>query len=214
MTRDAWRIFEIFLCAVSLLILSPVLMVAAVAIWIEDGFPILFRQTRMGMNGVPFRLLKLRTMRSGLGGPKITSAADRRVTATGAILLRYKLDEIPQLWNVLRGDMSLVGPRPEVPEYVDYENSTWRRILARRPGITDVATLVHRNEAETLAQFPNPERGYSDFILPQKLAISLEYESCRTFFSDTRLLFLTVRYSIWPSGHNPKAIRSKFLHHE
>jgi len=188
-----------------------VLAIAAVAIWIDERNSILFRQVRVGKDGIPFRLIKLRTMRTGVAGAKITSAGDRRVTAIGAILRRYKIDEIPQLWNVLRGDMSLVGPRPEVPAYVDYADPRWRKILARRPGITDLSTLVHCREEETLSRFANPEQGYAEVILPEKLALSLEYESHRTFRSDTRLLFLTIRYSLRPSGLDPEKICSQFL---
>ena len=122
---DWWRVFEVAACCVGLVVLSPVLALAAIAIWIDDRTPILFRQTRIGKNGVPFRLIKFRTMRTGIAGAKITSAGDRRVTWTGTILRRYKIDEIPQIWNVLRGDMSLVGPRPplqtEYARFTDYQ---------------------------------------------------------------------------------------------
>lgn len=206
-----WRVFEVAACCVGLVALSPVLALAAIAIWMDDKRPILFRQTRIGRDGIPFQLIKFRTMRTGIAGGKITSAGDRRVTWTGSILRRYKIDEIPQIWNVLRGDMSLVGPRPEVPEYVDYADPRWRQILARRPGITDLSTLVHCREEETLSRFANPEQGYAEVILPEKLALSLEYESLRTFRSDTRLLLLTIRYSLRPAGLDPDKICSQFL---
>jgi lipopolysaccharide/colanic/teichoic acid biosynthesis glycosyltransferase len=208
---SGWRVFEVAACSVGLVLLVPVLALAAIAIWIDDRRPILFRQMRVGKDGIPFRLIKFRTMRMGIAGAKITSAGDHRVTWTGSILRRYKIDEIPQIWNVLRGDMSLVGPRPEVPEYVDYADPRWRKILARRPGITDLSTLVHCREEETLSRFADPERGYAEVILPEKLALSLEYESLRTFRSDARLLLLTIRYSIRPAGLDPEKICSQFL---
>jgi lipopolysaccharide/colanic/teichoic acid biosynthesis glycosyltransferase len=208
---DWWRVFEVAACCVGLVVLAPVLALAAIAIWIDDRSPILFRQTRVGKDGIPFRLIKFRTMRTGVAGAKITSAGDRRVTWTGSILRRYKIDEIPQIWNVLRGDMSLVGPRPEVPEYVNYQDPRWRKILARRPGITDLSTLVHCREEETLSRFANPEQGYAEVILPEKLALSLEYESHRTFRSDALLLLLTIRYSLRPAGLDPNKICSQFL---
>jgi len=206
-----WRVLEVAACCVGLIVLAPVLAMAAIAIWIDDGRPILFRQTRVGKDGIPFRLIKFRTMRTGIAGAKITSAGDRRVTRTGSILRRYKIDEIPQIWNVLKGDMSLVGPRPEVPEYVNCADPKWRKILARRPGITDLSTLVHCREEETLSRFANPEQGYAEVILPEKLALSLEYESHRTFSSDALLLLLTIRYSMRPAGLDPDKICAQFL---
>ncbi len=207
----AWRALEITLCCLGLLVLSPLLIAVGLGIWVTDGFPILFRQVRVGRNGRPFQLLKLRSMRKANAGAKITSAGDPRITGIGRILRRYKLDEIPQLWNVVRGDMALVGPRPEVPEYVNSQDPVWKAILTRRPGITDLPTLVYRNEEDILARFPQPERHYREFILPDKLAMNLAYGELSSPWRDLRLVVLTVRYSFWPAGFDPEAIRTGFL---
>jgi lipopolysaccharide/colanic/teichoic acid biosynthesis glycosyltransferase len=207
----AWRCGEVLICAAGLLALSPLLVVLAAAIWFTDGSPILFRQKRVGRNGRHFQLLKLRSMRTGKQGMQVTSAGDPRVTRIGRTLRHYKLDEIPQLWNVVRGDMSLVGPRPEVPRYVDYGQPVWRAILSRRPGITDLPTLVYRNEEEILAQSPNPEKSYREVILPDKLAMNLAYARRSSAWQDLRLVFLSVRYSLQPARFDANAIRSAFL---
>jgi len=210
-TSTVWRVLEIILCSLGLIVLSPLLIALGLWIWLSDGFPILFGQVRVGRNGRPFKLWKLRSMRKANSGTQITSAGDPRITAIGRILRRYKLDEIPQLWNVVRGDMALVGPRPEVPEYVNSQDPVWRAILSRRPGITDLPTLVYRNEEEILARFSHPERHYREFILPDKLAMNLAYGGRSSVWQDLRLVLLTVRYSFWPAGFDPEAIRATFL---
>jgi lipopolysaccharide/colanic/teichoic acid biosynthesis glycosyltransferase len=206
-----WRVSEFIVCGLGLIVFFPILFVLGVAIWLTDGFPILFRQVRVGQNGKPFELLKLRSMRINKGGPQVTSAGDARVTGIGKILRRYKLDEIPQLWNVVRGDMALVGPRPEVPKYVNRADPVWKAILLRRPGITDLPTLVYRNEEEILAQSPHPERCYRERILPDKLALNLAYGRQSSSWQDFRLVLLSIRYSFWPSRFDPEAIRAAFL---
>ncbi len=182
----------------------------AFAVWLEDGAPILFRHVRVGRNGRKFTLLKFRSMRKGAAGPPITAGEDPRVTGVGRFLRRYKLDELPQLWNVVRGDMALVGPRPEAPEYVDANGPLWRAVLGLRPGITDLATLVYRNEEELLAGAPDPDRYYREVLLPAKLELNLRYAASRTPASDLRLLALTLRYSFLPSGFDPKRIERAF----
>jgi lipopolysaccharide/colanic/teichoic acid biosynthesis glycosyltransferase len=209
----AWRIAEVLSCGLALILLLPLLLILGIAIWLTDGFPILFRQVRVGRNGEPFELLKLRSMRKDNAGMQVTSAGDPRITHIGRILRRYKLDEVPQLWNVVRGDMALVGPRPEVPRYVDLQDPIWRSILRRRPGITDVPTLVYRNEEEILASSSQPERFYRDVILPDKLALNLAYGRHASAWQDLRLVMLSVRYSLWPAGFNPETIRSAFMKH-
>jgi lipopolysaccharide/colanic/teichoic acid biosynthesis glycosyltransferase len=128
----------------------------------------------------------------------------------GAFLRRFKLDELPQLWNVLRGDMDLVGPRPEVPEFVDMRDPVWSAVLEVRPGITDVATLLYRNEEALLAGSPDPERYYVETILPAKLQMNVDYLRRRSFSLDLRLILLTVWYSVLPGIGNPAAATQAF----
>ena len=190
---------------VALLLLSPILIAAAVAIWLEDGFPILFRQKRVGQFGSAFEILKFRSMRSE-GGALITGQADSRITKVGRLLRKYKLDEFPQLWNVFRGDMDLIGPRPEIPFYVDASLSTWQEVLRVKPGITDLASLVFRNEETILARAKNIDVCYRERILPAKLALNIDYLRSRTWVSDLKLLVLTARYSFIPRGFNPAEV--------
>jgi lipopolysaccharide/colanic/teichoic acid biosynthesis glycosyltransferase len=196
---------------VGLVLLAPVLAAAALAVLLDDGWPILYRQTRVGRRNRPFQLLKFRSMRNVSGGPVITAAADPRVTRTGRILRKFKLDELPQLWNVVRGDMSLVGSRPEVPRYVDYGDGRWRQVLEDLPGLTDLATLVYRNEEELLAAAADPEAYYREVVLPDKLQLNLRYQRGRTLFSDLRLIFITVKYSLAPGGFDALAIRRSLV---
>jgi lipopolysaccharide/colanic/teichoic acid biosynthesis glycosyltransferase len=137
-------------------------------------------------------------MRSVGVGPAITVAGDRRMTGAGAILRKFKLDELPQFINVLKGDMSMVGPRPEVPEFVEQGNRLWDEVLSVRPGITDLATLLYRNEEQLLASAEQPELDYRRTILPAKLALNIEYMRSRSLQRDIRLLLLTAWYSLLP----------------
>ncbi|MCE5308726.1 MAG: sugar transferase [Acidobacteriales bacterium] len=199
-------------CAVLVLVAAlPVLALLALGVALDSGFPILFRQRRIGRRGHPFELLKLRSMRNGLHGRAITVGGDARVTRLGRILRRYKLDELPQLWNVVRGDMSMVGPRPELPEYVDLADPLWRVVLEVRPGLTDLATLIYRNEEELLAQAPDPLEYYRRVVLPEKLRLNVEYLGARGRFTDTKVLALTVLYSLFPSALSPARIRELIL---
>jgi lipopolysaccharide/colanic/teichoic acid biosynthesis glycosyltransferase len=150
-------------------------------------------------------------MRNGARGPSITAASDPRVTRAGAILRKYKLDELPQLWNVARGDMSIVGPRPEVPRYVNYDDPRWRQVLEERPGLTDLATLVYRDEEQILAQASEPEAYYREVLLPDKLQLNLQYQRNRNLLFDLRLILTTVRYSFLPAGFNAAAVRKALL---
>src|SRR5262249_41031061 len=145
-----------------LLVLAPLLGVLALLVRATSTGPALFRQIRVGRNGQPFVLLKLRTMRTDAPGPVITSGGDPRITGLGAWLRRTKLDQLPQLWKVLRGDMSLVGPRPEVRDYVALYTAAQRAVLRARPGLTAPASLAWADEAATLATFADPHRAYAD----------------------------------------------------
>jgi lipopolysaccharide/colanic/teichoic acid biosynthesis glycosyltransferase len=140
----------------------------------------------------------------------VTKAGDPRVTWIGQWLRRYKLDEIPQLWNVIRGDMAIVGPRPEVPRYVDLDDPRWTAILSYRPGITDLPTLLYRNEEEILAAAADPEQHYRDTVLPDKLSLNLAYARSWTPLQDLHLILLSIRYSVLPSGFDAAALRARF----
>lgn len=196
------RCVDIVLAAAGLLLLAPLFAVVAIAIKLESPGPVFFRQVRVGRHGVPFRIFKFRTMTMGppTGGMQLTVAGDSRITRVGAILRRTKLDELAQLIDVLRGTMSLVGPRPEVPRYVDHYPADWRaRVLSVRPGITDFASVHYRDENDLLARAANPEQEYLDVILPSKLRYALHYVDNLTLADDLRLLGLTLRTVFVPS---------------
>ena len=171
------RTLDFTAAALGLLLLSPLLLGVALLIRIDSRGPVFFRQVRVGRYGQPFRIFKFRTMShapasAGTSGPQLTVAGDARITRVGALLRRTKIDELPQLIDVLRGTMSLVGPRPEVPHYVQhYPPESRERVLSVRPGITDFASLRYRNENALLARASDPEREYVDVILPSKLQI-------------------------------------------
>ena len=197
------RLVNVTCAFAGLLCLAPVFAVLALLILWNDGLPIFFRQERVGRNGRLFAIWKFRTMSTGAQGRAITAAGDPRVTRMGAWLRAFKLDELPQLFNVLRGDMSLIGPRPEVPEYVEFDNPLWQAVLQVRPGITDLATLVHRNEEQILGACEDPNTAYRDRVLPAKLNLNLSYQRTRSFRRDLKLIFLTIRYSLFPEGFDP-----------
>ncbi|MDR7271888.1 lipopolysaccharide/colanic/teichoic acid biosynthesis glycosyltransferase [Pelomonas saccharophila] len=186
------RLFDMVCSALGLLALAPLLLLAAVWIKLDSPGPALFRQTRVGRFGAPFTIHKFRTMRVEPGAA-ITVGADPRITRPGHFLRRTKLDELPQLWDVLRGAMSLVGPRPELPHYVDlYPADLRQRVLAVRPGITDPASLAFSHEAELLAAAADPEREYREVVLPAKLRLSAEYAAGARFSTDLKLILATL----------------------
>ena len=197
------RGLDVTIALAALLILAPVLILLAAAVLVTSGTPVLFVQERIGMDGRPFRLLKLRTMRrDSAQGLPITGAGDRRVTRLGGLLRAIKLDELPQLVNVLKGDMSLVGPRPEIPRYVAHYTPGQRRVLEARPGLTDPASILFRDEEALLGSIPDGarERYYVETILPKKLGMNLEYIDRASVKYDLRLLLLTVKVVLWPAG--------------
>ena len=202
---------ERLLAAAGLLIASPVLAAIGTAVAVFDGRPAFFRQTRIGRNGKPFRLWKFRTMRPGAPGSRITAGGDCRVTRIGKFLRKYKLDELPQLWNVVVGEMALIGPRPEAPAFVDAANPVWTAVLASRPGITDLATIVYRDEEDVLRSAADVEQYYREVLLPRKLALNLEYTSVRCWRTDLELLWLTVRYSLHPRGFDAAHVQRRIL---
>lgn len=187
------RAVDVIFAGAALAVLSPVLLLAALAVRLGSPGPVLFRQPRVGWRGRPFLLLKFRTMRHGSVGPGVTRAADPRITRVGVWLRRWKLDELPQLVNVLRGDLTLIGPRPELPVYLERLGAAGREYVAVQPGLADAATLVYYDEAELLADVPDPERHYVETILPDKAHLSISYARERSFTSDVRLLWALTR---------------------
>jgi lipopolysaccharide/colanic/teichoic acid biosynthesis glycosyltransferase len=207
MRQAFYRVFDMTCAAAGLLLLTPVLAALALAVLCDDGAPVFFSQTRVGRKGKPFRIWKFRTMRTGSRGSLITAAGDRRVTRVGALLRRCKLDELPQLFNVLKGDMSLVGPRPEVPEYVQLEQPIWQAVLEVRPGVTDLATLLYRDEEKLLGASKDPTALYRETVLPEKLVLNLGYLRFKSFRRDLILILLTIRYSLFPDRFDPDLIK-------
>jgi lipopolysaccharide/colanic/teichoic acid biosynthesis glycosyltransferase len=177
---------------------SPVVLLCGIAIWLDSRGPVFYRQERVGQHGRPFQIVKLRTMIAGADkrGSKLTAFGDRRITRVGNFLRTTKLDEIPQLLNVLRGEMSLVGPRPEVPENVSTYTRTQRKVLDVKPGLTGPASLAFINEEQVLASQPDIENFYLRIIMPAKLELDLAY--CRTIslLGDIKLILLTVARTI------------------
>lgn len=200
-TRSALsRLFDAALSAAALVVCAPLLLAIGVAVALDSGFPILFSQQRVGRYGRPFTLWKFRSMRTGGRGPALTASGDARITRVGRFLRRHKLDELPQLWNVLRGDMSSVGPRPELPRYVACYPARFARILQARPGLTDPASLAYLDEERLLAGAADPERFYIDHILPRKLDLAEARVGQDSAWRDLAILARTVS-AVWlPAG--------------
>lgn len=194
LSAAATRARDSLCAATGLIAASPIMAGAALAIWYEDGFPLLFRQTRVGLNGKPFTIHKFRTMRTHHSGVNVSYTNDPRITRVGAVLRKTKLDELPQLYDVLIGNMALVGPRPEVPEWVEKWPADKRRIiLSVRPGITDPVSVQLRNEADLLASADDPKTFYENELLPQKVAGYVRYVSNRSFLGDVGIILATLR---------------------
>ena len=204
------RLCDVVGACAGLLFLMPVFAGLALVVLWNDGPPVLFSQTRVGRNGKPFRIWKFRTMCVGRQGSVITAAGDDRITRVGAAIRRCKLDELPQLFNVLKGDMSLIGPRPEVPEHVQLEEPLWQAVLQVRPGVTDLASLLYREEEKILGKSRDPNIFYRESILPAKLRLNLAYLQSRSFRKDLRLIFLTIRYSLFPKKFDQDLIQRTF----
>lgn len=175
-----------------LLFLFPLYLIIALLIKIYMPGPVLFIQKRVGQNGRIFSMCKFRSMKVNHGGGTITVMGESRITPLGAFLRKYKLDELPELWNVLIGDMSFVGPRPDVPGYADLLKGDDRLMLSLRPGITGPASLKYRNEEEILAAQSDPIRYNNEVIFPDKVRINNEYVKTRTFFGDIKFIWITV----------------------
>ena len=186
------RLFDMVCAALGLLVLSPVLLVCALLVGLTSPGGVLFRQERIGKDGVPFTIYKFRSMRKDNAGLKISTSRDTRITPVGRVLRKTKLDELPQLWNVLKGDMSFVGPRPEVREYTDLYTPEQRQVLMVRPGVTGLASIRYRNENEHLTASSDPNRTYIDEVMPAKLALDLKYIPRACVSYDIKLIWETL----------------------
>ena len=196
--RYGKRALDVLFSSLGLMLLFPAFVFVAPWIKLTSRGPVFFRQIRIGQNGRPFSIVKFRSMvldapERGLG---LTISGDRRVTPVGKFLRRYKIDELPQLWNVLRGELSLVGPRPELPIYVALYTRDQRRVLSVRPGITDPASLAYRNEEKILASQAEPEQFYVSQILPDKLAQNIDYLRQVSFRNDLGIILRTIVSSV------------------
>lgn len=181
------------MAVLGLILFMPLMLVLAILIAVKmPGAPVLFRQERVGQYGKIFTLVKFRTMVPSHSGSSVSVAGESRITPLGAVLRKYKLDELPELWNVLRGDMSFVGPRPDVPGYADKLTGNDRDILRLKPGITGPATLKYRHEEELLAAQSDPGRYNDEVIFPDKVRINLSYLTNRTFMGDIRIILDTL----------------------
>ena len=203
------RLLDVAASLFGLLLLSPLLVLIAIAIKLDSKGPVFYRQERVGRHGLLFRIFKFRTMAAepAASGAQITVAGDTRITRVGALLRRTKLDELAQLLDVLRGTMSLVGPRPEVPRYVAHYPPAWReRLLSVRPGITDFASVRYRDENDLLARAADPEREYIDVILPMKLRYALRYVDQPTIANDLRVIGLTLNTVFVPNLPSPRRL--------
>jgi lipopolysaccharide/colanic/teichoic acid biosynthesis glycosyltransferase len=218
------RTFDIFFSAAGLLVLSPLFLLMAVLLKLSSRAPVLFRQQRIGKDGRPFCILKFRSMVVDAEklGPSVTREGDPRITARGRFLRRTKLDELPQLYNVLIGDMSFVGPRPEVPFYVEKYTAEQKRVLALKPGITDLATLKFRNEEELLRRKAegggrvtedggpktvdaDTEKFYLEYCVPRKIELNLAYAATANVWEDIKIILRTLLPRVKAEGRKLKA---------
>lgn len=190
-TMACKRAFDILCSFLGLTVLSPVLLVVSVLVAVTSPGGVFFRQERIGKDGKPFRIFKFRSMRKDNAGLKITTGNDSRITPVGRFLRKSKIDELPQLINVLVGDMSFVGPRPEVADYVNLYTPYQRQVLLVRPGITGLASIRFRNENDLLTASGDPNRTYVEQIMPRKIDLDLEYIPHASVFYDIKLIFQT-----------------------
>jgi len=188
------RIFDLVLAIPSIVILSPIFLLCAVLIKIETSGPVFFTQERMGRGWKPFRLYKFRTMVKDASriGPSVTSANDPRITRVGRILRKLKIDEMPQIINVIKGDMSVIGPRPEVRKYVEAFRDDYKDVLRIKPGMTDYALIAFRNEEEILSKFEDMEEGYLKEVLPKKIELYRKYMEEMSLLTDVKIFFKTI----------------------
>lgn len=187
------RIFDLFFAFLGIMLLLPIYLLIAIFIKLDSKGEILYKQERIGKEGIPFYVLKFRTMVPDAfsKGALTVGSRDPRVTGVGFYLRKYKLDELPQLFNVFFGEMSFVGPRPELKKYTDLYNENQRLVLSVKPGITDYASIKYRNENDLLAQSSDPEKLYIEEIMPHKLELNLQYIKNNNIFKDIEIIFLT-----------------------
>ena len=187
------RIFDLFFAFLGIMLLLPIYLLIAIFIKLDSKGEILYKQERIGKDGIPFHVLKFRTMVPDAfsKGALTVGSRDPRVTGVGFYLRKYKLDELPQLFNVLFGEMSFVGPRPEVKKYTDLYNENQRVVLSVKPGITDYASIKYRNENDLLAQSSDPEKLYIEEIMPEKLNLNLKYINDNNVFKDIKIIINT-----------------------
>jgi len=205
------RLFDMLFSFIGLLLLQPLFIVIAIMIKVDSRGPVFFKQGRVGKNFRGFVIYKFRTMvvDAEKKGLRITSGGDDRVTRVGRILRKFKIDELPQLFNVLKGDMSLVGPRPEVEEYVKLYEKDYREILKRRPGITDVSSIIFREEEAVLKNQVDPEGYYKKILLPQKIRLAKEYIEHSSFLYDLKLILNTIHQVLCPPAVADEGYREK-----
>jgi lipopolysaccharide/colanic/teichoic acid biosynthesis glycosyltransferase len=192
--RYGKRVFDLILSIPSIIILSPVFLISALLIKIETPGPVSFNQERIGREGRPFNLYKFRTMVKNASsiGPSVTPANDERITRAGRLLRKFKVDEMLQIFNIVKGDMSVIGPRPELRKYVDEFKDDYREILRIKPGMTDYALIAFRNEEEILSKFDNVEEGYVKEIMPEKIKLYRKYLNEMSLRTDIRIFFGTI----------------------
>jgi len=200
------RILEFLLAVAGLVILSPILAICALLVWRSSSGEIFFRQKRVGRGGKTFTLYKFRTMFASTNGLPITAANDCRITSVGRFLRKWKLDELPEIYNVMCGEMSFVGPRPEVPELVDFSNPAWDIILKARPGITDTITLCLRNEEAILATVEDKESFYLEIVQPFKINGYLEYLKNKSLKTDLKIIAQTIKVILFPRTAPPPVL--------
>ena len=188
------RVFDLLTAGVGLLVLSPVFLLVGILVKLDSPGPVLYKGDRIGKGGVPFKMYKFRTMvvSADQMGPALTHGRDPRTTRVGRILRKWKIDEIPQLLNILRGEMSVVGPRPESPGYVKHYTPEQRQVLRAKPGMTGLTQVKFRHEESLLSHCKHPEADYIEKIMPQKLALDLEYLKHQSLFLDIKLITQTL----------------------
>ena len=188
------RLFDITFSLIGLILLLPLLLIIAILLKLESKGPVFYKQVRVGLNSIDFKIFKFRTMFVGSDSKGLLTLGDKdpRVTKVGFFLRKYKLDELPQLINVLIGNMSFVGPRPEVRKYINLYSNSDLEILSVKPGITDYASIVFRNEAELLKESSNPEELYINTIMPKKIGLNKQYIRTKTLIVDLKIIFKTL----------------------